>query len=83
MKRTGAMSGFSISIAMFAAAALGGSPTVHQCKTYVQGRLDVVHAEIRKGTQQNQARELLARRDRLKAQLVSCEKNPKAYKKDL
>jgi hypothetical protein len=63
--------------------AAAGDPTVHQCKTYVQGRLDVLHAEMRKGTQPNEARRQLARRDRLKAQLADCEKNPRAYKKEL
>jgi hypothetical protein len=59
------------------------NPTIHQCKSIVQGRIDVVDAEMRKGDKTNQAHKLLKRRDRLRAQYMACEKNPKAYKKEL
>ena len=56
---------------------------VRQCKSYVQGRIDVLDAELHKGTKPDQARKLVKRRDSLKAQLADCERNPKAYKKDI
>lgn len=56
---------------------------VRQCKSYVQGRIDVVDAELHKGTRPNEAQRLVKRRDRLRAQLNDCDRNPKAYKKDI
>jgi hypothetical protein len=56
---------------------------IHHCKAIVQGRIDVLDADMHKGDKTNQAHKLLKRRDRLKAQYADCEKNPKAYKKDL
>jgi hypothetical protein len=64
-------------------ATLGESPPVRQCKFYVQGRIDVLDAELHKGTKPDQARKLVKRRDRLRAQLAACEHNPKAYEKDI
>jgi hypothetical protein len=63
--------------------ATADSLPVRQCKAYVQGRIDVLDAELHKGEQPNVARKLLKRRDRLKDQLADCERNPKAYKKDI
>jgi hypothetical protein len=63
--------------------AVAETQPVRQCKAYVQGRIDVLDAELHKGEQPNVARKLLKRRDRLKDQLADCERNPKAYKKDI
>jgi hypothetical protein len=59
------------------------SQPVRQCKSYVQGRIDVLDAELHKGSKPNEARKLLKRRDKLKDQLDDCDRNPKAYKKDI
>jgi len=56
---------------------------VRQCKSYVQGRIDVLDAELHKGSKPNEARKLLKRRDKLKDQLDDCQRNPNAYKKDI
>jgi hypothetical protein len=64
-------------------AALAEGPSVHQCRTYVQARIDMVDAEMRKGPDTSQGHKLLERRDKLRTQLASCEKNPSAYKKAL
>jgi hypothetical protein len=56
---------------------------VHLCKSYVQGRIDVLDADMHKGDKPNQAHKLLKRRDRLKAQYNDCDKNPNAYKKNI
>ena len=45
--------------------------------------IDVVDAQMRKGNEANQAHKLLERRDRLRNQYKSCEKNPNAYKKNV
>lgn len=59
------------------------SPAVHLCKSYVQGRIDVLDADMHKGDKTNQAHKLLKRRDRLKSQYNDCNKNPNAYKKNI
>lgn len=59
------------------------SQPVRLCKSYVQGRIDVLDAELHKGRKPNEARKLLKRRDRLKDQLAACDRNPAAYKKDI
>ena len=63
--------------------AVAQTQPVRQCKAYVQGRIDVLDAQLHKGEEPNVARKLLKRRDRLKDQLADCEQNPKAYKKDI
>jgi hypothetical protein len=63
--------------------AMAESPAVHHCKAIVQGRIDVLDADMHKGDKTNQAHKLLKRRDRLRAQHAACDKNPNAYKKDL
>lgn len=60
-----------------------GAQPVRQCKSYVQGRIDVLDAELHKGDKPNEARKLLKRRDKLKAQLSDCERNPRAYLKSI
>jgi hypothetical protein len=72
---------FSIGFSSIAASA--DSPAVHLCKSYVQGRIDVLDADMHKGDKPNQAHKLLKRRDRLKAQYNDCDKNPNAYKKNI
>jgi len=72
---------FGLVIGPLASAA--DNPAVHLCKAYVQGRIDVLDADMHKGDKTNQAHKLLKRRDRLKAQLNDCNKNPNAYKKNL
>jgi len=72
-----------LGIAVSPLAAAADSPAVHLCKSYVQGRIDVLDADMHKGDKANQAHKLLKRRDRLKAQLNDCNKNPNAYKKNL
>jgi hypothetical protein len=74
---------FAIAMASPAQPAGAESVDVRRCKSYVQGRIDVLDAELHKGEQPNVARKLLKRRDRLKAQHDDCERNPKAYKKDI
>ncbi len=59
------------------------SPPVRLCKSYVQGRIDVLDAELHKGTRPNEAHRLVKRREKLRAQLADCDRNPKAYKKEL
>ncbi len=73
------------SLAMLFAATptLAETQPVRLCKSYVQGRIDVLDAELHKGRKPNEARRLLKRRDRLKDQLAACERNPTAYKKDI
>jgi hypothetical protein len=56
---------------------------VRQCKSYVQGRIDVLDAELHKGSKPDAARKLVKRRDKLKVQLANCERNPNAYQKDI
>jgi len=68
---------------MFSTALRAETPAVHQCKAYVQGRIDVLDAQMHKGDKNGQGRELLKRRDRLRAQFKACDKNPNAYKKDI
>jgi hypothetical protein len=63
--------------------AFADSQPVHRCKSYVQGRIDVLDAELHKGSKPNEAHRLVERRERLKNQLAACERNPKAYKKEL
>ncbi len=70
-------------LAPLPALAADQSPEVHHCKAIVQGRIDVLDADMHKGDKTNQAHKLLKRRDRLKAQYAACDKNPKAYKKAL
>jgi hypothetical protein len=77
-----AMTAMSI-LSIAPAAALAEPLAVRQCKSYVQGRIDVLDAELHKGTKPDQARKLVKRRDYLKAQLADCEQNPRAYKKDI
>jgi hypothetical protein len=72
----------------FATVALGSpatseAPTVRLCRSYVQGRIDVLDAELHKGSKPDEGRRLFKRRDRLRAQLADCERNPKAYQKDI
>lgn len=70
-------------LAICPGAALAESQPVRLCKSYVQGRIDVLDAELHKGSKPNEARKLLKRRDRLKDQLADCSRNPKAYRKDI
>jgi hypothetical protein len=56
---------------------------VKKCKSYVQGRIDVLDAELHKGRKPDEARKLIKRRDKLKIQLTGCERNPNAYQKDI
>lgn len=72
-----------LGIAVSPIAAPADNAAVHLCKSYVQGRIDVLDADMHKGDKTNQAHKLLKRRDRLKAQLNDCNKNPNAYKKNL
>lgn len=73
----------AIALAAVPVAASAATQPVRQCKAYVQGRIDVLDAQLHKGEESNVARKLLKRRDRLKDQLVECERNPRAYKKDI
>jgi len=59
------------------------SPAVRQCRIHVQGKIDMVDAEMHKGHKANEAQKLVARRDRLRAQYRTCDQNPNAYKKNL
>lgn len=70
-------------LALCPAAVLADTAPVRLCKSYVQGRIDVLDAELHRGKQPNRAHDLVKRRDRLKAQHADCERNPKAYKKDI
>ena len=70
-------------LAICPVATLADPAEIHRCKSYVQGRIDVLDAELHKGNKPNQAHKLVKRRDRLRAQLADCEHNPKAYKKDI
>jgi len=56
---------------------------VRQCRIHVQGKIDMVDAEMHKGHKANEAQKLVARRDRLRAQYRTCDQNPNAYKKNL
>jgi len=73
----------SVCLALAPLPALAESASVHQCKTYVQARIDMVDAEMRKGPNTSQGHKLLERRDKLRTQHAACEKNPNAYKKAL
>lgn len=55
---------------------------VRQCRIHVQGRIDMVDAEMHKGQKPDEARKLVARRDKLRAQYKACDGNPNAYKKN-
>ncbi len=66
-----------------ASPAAAESTAVRLCKSYVQGRIDVLDAELHKGEKPNVARRLIKRRDKLRDQLAECDRNPNAYKKDL
>lgn len=70
-------------ILLCAGTAGAAAPEVQRCRAYVQGRIDVLDAELHKGDKPDVARKLLQRREKLKAQLARCEHNPKAYQKDL
>lgn len=70
-------------MALCAGPCLAESQAVRQCKSYVQGRIDVLDAELHKGDKPNVARKLVKRRDRLRGQIAECERNPMAYKKDI
>ena len=72
-----------VSMALFSWAAHAETPAVHQCKAYVQGRIDVLDAQMHKGDKNGQGRQLLKRRDRLREQFKACDKNPDAYKKNI
>jgi hypothetical protein len=56
---------------------------VQRCKSYVQGRIDVLDAELHKGNKPNEARRLVTRRGKLRNQLADCQRNPMAYKKNV
>lgn len=72
-----------VSISLIATAVQAETPAIHQCKAYVQGRIDVLDAQMHKGDNSGQGRQLLKRRDRLREQFKACDKNPNAYKKNL
>ncbi|HXC58102.1 MAG TPA: hypothetical protein VN645_02235 [Steroidobacteraceae bacterium] len=72
-----------VSTVLFSCAAHAETPAVHLCKAYVQGRIDVLDAQMHKGDTKGQGRQLLKRRDRLREQIKACDKNPDAYKKNL
>lgn len=56
---------------------------VRQCRNMVQGKIDVVDAQMRKGPATDDARKLLKRREKLRDQYKACDKNPNAFKKDI
>ncbi|MFO1503062.1 MAG: hypothetical protein U1F39_04535 [Steroidobacteraceae bacterium] len=72
-----------MSLAFHSLPVAAADPTIRLCRSYVQGRIDVLDAELHKGIKPNEASRLVKRRDKLKAQLAECERNPKAYKKDI
>jgi hypothetical protein len=72
-----------VSIALISGAVQAETPAVHQCRAYVQGRIDVLDAQMHKGDKDGQGRQLVKRRDRLRDQYKACDKNPNAYKKNL
>lgn len=81
MKR--ALVGAVLCLAVAPMTALADSLAIRQCKAYVQGRIDVLDAQLHKGRKPNEAQRLVKRRDRLKGQLEDCGRNPKAYKKNI
>jgi hypothetical protein len=81
--RSGILVFCSLSVLSPATPTLADTQPVRLCRSYVQGRIDVLDAELHKGRKPNEARKLVKRRDRLKDQLAACERNPAAYKKEL
>lgn len=73
----------ALCVAVALAPAMAETQPVRQCKSYVQGRIDVLDAELHKGDKPNVAHKLVKRREKLKAQLAECEHNPRAYLKQI
>ena len=83
MKNVAISAWLALALAVSSGTASADPVTVQRCKSYVQGRIDVLDAELHKGSKPNEARRLVKRRDKLRNQLADCERNPMAYKKNL
>jgi hypothetical protein len=83
MKNVAIAACFALALAACPDTASADPVTVQRCKSYVQGRIDVLDAELHKGNKPNEARRLIKRRDKLRNQLADCQRNPMAYKKDV
>ena len=70
-------------IVLYPPGAQADSAPVRQCRIHVQGKIDMVDAEMHRGRNANDAHKLVARRDRLRAQYKDCDQNPNVYKKNL
>jgi hypothetical protein len=59
------------------------SAGVRTCRNHVQGKIDVVDARMHKGPTSDEAKKLVHRREKLRDQYKSCDRNPNAFKKDI
>ena len=59
------------------------SAEVRTCRNHVQGKIDVVDARMHKGPGTDEAKKLVHRREKLRDQYKSCDRNPNAFKKDI